>query len=102
MTPHAFVAVGGPAWLIMIIGHGDQCARVPDCAPARSGARHPGIVPRSKVPSGDSLPLEGAFGGSRDRGRLTAMRQMPVIAGPLSPVDAAQDKQHWDIKLQTE
>ena len=58
--------------------------------------------------SRESFPLKGAIEwtlchpkapsrGNHHRSRLTAMRQMPVIAGPPSPVDAAQDRQHCAI-----
>jgi hypothetical protein len=47
------------------------------------------------------LPPEGAIEGKRRRSRLTAIRQMPVITGPLSPGDAAQAKRHCAIATET-
>jgi hypothetical protein len=61
----------------------------------------PGIVSPQRCHRGDSLPPEGTFEGKHRRGRLTAMRQMPVITGPPSPAHAAQAKRHCAMATET-
>jgi hypothetical protein len=48
------------------------------------------------------MPPKGTFEGKHRRGRLTAMRQMPVITGPPSRAHAAQAKRHCTIATLTQ
>jgi hypothetical protein len=48
----------------------------------------------SKVPLGGLFATQRFHRGKRGRDRLTVLRQMPVTAGLLSPVNAVQTKRH--------